>query len=60
MNTDSYSTREAAKLLGYKSISTLHNHINAGYIKAYRVAEHGHYRIPATEIDRLKGTTPTS
>ena len=48
-----YTIEEAAGIFacGQKTVS---NWIRAGKIKAYRLGGNGHWRIPYTEVDRLR------
>jgi excisionase family DNA binding protein len=49
---DYYTVAEVSELLGV-AISTIHNYINRGYLRAYRFAGSGPYRIKKTEYDRF-------
>ena len=47
-----YTVTEAAQLLGVYP-GTVRRLIRAGRLRSVRFGEHGHHRIPASELDRL-------
>jgi excisionase family DNA binding protein len=51
------STSEARAALGIADPATIPKWIRQGLIKAVRTGAHGHYRIPRSEIARLRGET---
>ena len=52
LRTD-YSVPKVAAILGCTS-GTVRNRIEDGTIKAYRIGGTGHYRIPWSEVERLR------
>jgi excisionase family DNA binding protein len=50
-----FSISEARVALGGLHASTIRKYIKSGLLKAIRVGRLGHYRIPASELRRLRG-----
>jgi excisionase family DNA binding protein len=52
-----FSVSEARVALGGLHQATVRRFIRNGLLKAVRVGEHGHFKIPFSEIRRLRGET---
>jgi len=51
------SISEARVALGDLHPTTIRRFIRNGLLRAVRVGEHGHFKIPFSEIRRLRGET---